>query len=114
MIIKEFNKKYRRQGGIKKLFKMKEDLETLKKIADQFGIGRESIRQWMIEFFKEPYDPRKERRKRKIELIENMIHKHGLKKIVDLYPGINRSYLKAAINDFKRQRNKRISQKKRN
>lgn len=99
MTIKQFNKKYKDQGGIKQLSKMREELETLKEIAKHFNVCVERIRQWTVEFFGEIYDPRYERRKRTIEVIKSLIKRHGVEKTRTLYPDINRSYLQEAIDN---------------
>ena len=99
MTIEDFNKKYKLQGGIKQLSTRRENLDTLKSISEHFEISIERVRQWMIEFFGEKYDPRYERRKRKIETIKNLIEKHGIEKAQVLCPGINRSYLRTAIHN---------------
>lgn len=98
MTIKDFNNKYTENGGIKQLSDMRENLVTLKDISEHFDVSIERVRQWMIDFFEERYDPRYERRKRTIEAIEKLIDKHGIKRTKDLYPGINKSYLQSAIN----------------
>lgn len=96
MKIKYFNKKYEEQGGIKQLSNMRENFETLKKIAEQFDVSVERVRQWMINFFGEKYDPRYKRREKTIKTVRDLIDKHGLEKTQELYPGINKSYLQAA------------------
>lgn len=97
MTIKQFNKKYKEQGGIKQLSNMRENLETLRSISGFFNVSSERVRQWMVEFFGEKYDPRCERRKKTIKAIKELIEKHGVEKTRALYPGINKSYLQSAI-----------------
>lgn len=101
MIISEFEKRYTSQGGIKQLSTMREECETLDSIAMHFGVSKERVRQWMTELFLEKYDPRYERRKRRIEAIESLIKKNGIEKTKELYPGINKHYLKSAIKNIK-------------
>jgi len=62
MNIKEFDKKYTSKGGIEKLANMRALLMPLKSIGSHFGVSRERVRQWMIEFFGEKYDVRPHRR----------------------------------------------------
>lgn len=100
MTIKQFNKKYKKQGGIKKLSDMRDGFETLKSLSKQFEVSKERIRQWMLLFFGEKYDPRYERRKHKVESIKSLIRKHGVEKTEKLYSGINRSYLQEAISNL--------------
>jgi len=107
MNIEEFNEKYKEQGGIKQLSSMRENLDTLKKISECFGVSGERARQWMIEFFEEKYDPRYKRRKKAIEAIKVLIDKYGLKKTRVLCQGTNKSYLKAAIDSFHQQKNEK-------
>jgi len=100
MTIQEFDKKYKKNGGIKQLTLMREKLETLEKISNKFGVCKERVRQWMTDLFDEKYDPRNERRKRKIEVIKKLIQKHGVEKTKALYSGLNKSYLKEAIKEL--------------
>ena len=64
----QFDKKYISCGGIKKLAEMREKLETINLIATVFRVSGERVRQWMEELFGEHYDPRKDRRKRRMKL----------------------------------------------
>lgn len=98
MMIKDFNNKYIENGGIKQLSDMRENLKSLKEISEHFSVSIERVRQWMVDFFGEKYDPRYERRKKTIRAIEKLINKHGIERTKDLYPGINKSYLQSAIN----------------
>jgi len=99
MTIKRFNEKYKDSGGIKQLSDMRDNFNTLKQISEQFKVSKERVRQWMVIFFEEKYDPRYERRKNKINAIRKLIENHGIEKTQALYPGINKSYLQAAINE---------------
>jgi len=73
MNLKQFEKKYSKVGGMNKLIEMRALLMPLKNIAETFGVSRERVRQWMLEFFGEKYDPRPDRRKRKQEILESGI-----------------------------------------
>lgn len=99
MTIKEFDKKYKEQGGIKQLSMMKDNFETLKKISECFKVSKERVRQWMIIFFGEKYDPRYERRENKIKAIKTLIEKYGIEKTKALCSGTNKDYLQIAINN---------------
>jgi hypothetical protein len=101
MTIKEFNNKYKLIGGIKQLSIMRENYESLDRIAFTFRVSKERARQWMVEFFGERYDPRTKRRERRIEAMKKVIKKHGVEKTKELYPGINRYYLREAIKQIK-------------
>lgn len=102
MTIEEFNDKYNEQGGIKILSDMRSALSTQKAISLHFGVSVERVRQWMIEFFGEIYDPREERKLMRVKSIENSIRKNGIEKTKLLYPEINRVYLKTAISNLKK------------
>lgn len=69
MTVDLFNKRYGEKGGIYKLLDMKSNLATLKQISEHFGVGKERVRQWMVDLTGEKYDPRFERRSRRIEEI---------------------------------------------
>jgi hypothetical protein len=97
MTIDKFNEIYGSKGGIGKLTEMKESLETLKSISINFGVSKERVKQWSVEMFHQKYDPRYERRDRKIEKIRELIKLHGVEKTKELYQGINKHYLKQAI-----------------
>jgi hypothetical protein len=70
MMVKEFNKEYKRQGGIQMLNEMRALRRPQREIANQFGVSGERVRQWMVEFFGAAYDPRYDRRN---AIIESMI-----------------------------------------
>ena len=102
MDIETFNSIYKKRGGIKQLSLMREKLESLDEISKRFGVCKERARQWMTELFDEQYDPRKERRRRKVEIVKDLIKKHGVEKTKCLYPGLNKEYLKEAIKNLKK------------
>jgi hypothetical protein len=111
MTTQQFNKKFKRQGGIKQLSNMRDGLCTLKSISEHFSVSKERVRQWMVLFFGEAYDPRMKRRERRIKSIELLVEKYGVKKTKDLYLGLNRRYLKEAlININHRNKTWKISQ----
>ena len=97
MDIETFNKTYKRKGGIKQLSLMRENLESLNEISKRFGVCKERARQWMTEIFHENYDPRNERKRKKVEILKELIQEHGVEKTKSLYPGINKGYLEEAI-----------------
>ena len=105
MNIEEFNKRYGDKGGIGALSEMRSNLETLEKIRLHFGVSRERIRQWMKEIFGEKYDPRKPRRERRINHIIDSIRKNGVDMTKEMMPGINKWYLKTAIETLKHETN---------
>ena len=61
MLIKQFQKKYGDRGGMTKLTELRSLYYSQQYIAGYFGVTRERIRQWMLEFFGSPYDPRPDR-----------------------------------------------------
>lgn len=64
MTVKEFNKTYGRKQGILMLTQMRSMAITQDNIAKHFGVTKERVRQWMLEFFGSEYDPRQERKER--------------------------------------------------
>ena len=62
MIVKDFETRYGRFGGMKKLTEMRSLYYTKKYIADHFEVSQERVRQWMLIFFGVPYEPQPERR----------------------------------------------------
>lgn len=66
MTIQEFDRKYGRMGGVKKLAEMRDDLCTHSAIAKHFGVSRAMIRLWMRDLFKIIYDPRPDRAEERI------------------------------------------------
>lgn len=70
MIVKTFNETYGDKGGMvilneMRALKMKQDV-----IANHFGVTKERVRQWLLEFFGKKYDPRYDRRN---SIIQSMI-----------------------------------------
>lgn len=100
MTVKEFNVKYQEKGGIIQLTNMRDNYATLLHIGTHFGVSKECIRLWMIDMFGIPYDPKIKRREKKVASLRELIRIHGLKKTRELYPGINRSYLKEAAKNL--------------
>jgi len=96
---KLFNKRYGEKGGINQLFKMKSQLCTLKEIGGHFGVGRERVRQWMLELIKDKYDPRIARRKKRIEEIKNML-KNTPSEDVQKLKMVNTYYFKEAMKEI--------------
>lgn len=62
MNIKDFDKKYKDKGGSQMLNRMRADLLPQKVISHHFKVSQERVRQWMMEMYKEKYDPRLERK----------------------------------------------------
>ena len=79
---KLFENKYGSKGGMKQLTKMRSSLSTQKAISLQFGVSRERVRQWMLEFFSDTYDPREKRRE---IIIESMMYFAKLNSKRDFY-----------------------------
>lgn len=71
MNIDKFEKKYQLYGGIKQLIKMRNSLSSQSEIAKHFRVSKERVRQWMVEMFNSNYDPRQERREKKIKEMVN-------------------------------------------
>ena len=61
----QFDQKFRSKDGIKKLYTMMENLDTLDSIAGYFGVSKERVRQWSVELFGKKYDPRDKRREKR-------------------------------------------------
>ncbi len=70
MNVREFDEKYKKFGGIKTLTKMRGTLATQEAIAIAYRVSKERVRQWMLEFFGDVYDPRPERKE---SIIQSMI-----------------------------------------
>jgi len=70
MQVKKFEEKYGTKGGIQKLTELRSLFFTQDYIAKQFGVSKERVRQWMLEFFGSRYDPRPDREE---AVIANMI-----------------------------------------
>ena len=62
MTVKEFEVKYGDKGGIQKLSELRSLFANQGYIASHFGVSRERVRQWMLEFFGNSYDPRMDRK----------------------------------------------------
>lgn len=62
MVVKEFEDKYKSKGGMKKLTEFRSLLVSQDQIATHFGVGKQRVRQWMLEFFGAVYDARPDRR----------------------------------------------------
>ena len=50
MTIQEFNKKYKRQGGLKRLKELLSEGATLKRVASQYKVSRPTVLHWASEF----------------------------------------------------------------
>ncbi len=74
MDIKEFDKKYAEVGGIKELSEMRALLMPQASIAKRFGVSKERVRQWMLEFFGRKYDPRPARKKVKERSLKTLMN----------------------------------------
>lgn len=70
MMLKTFNKEYKKKGGMIMLNEMRALKNTQDSIANHFGVTKERVRQWLLEFFGKEYDPRYDRRN---AIIESMI-----------------------------------------
>ena len=62
MTIQKFEEKYKDKGGIEKLTEMRALLFSQRHIANHFGVTRDRVRQWTIQFFGRTYDPRPEKK----------------------------------------------------
>ena len=100
MTIKHFESKYAEKGGFKKLVEMRENLSTLKQVSFEFSVSIERVRQWMKELFGIAYDPRMERKRKRIEAAKRMIEQYGLEETKVLHKNKNRYYLKKAIKEL--------------
>lgn len=65
MTKEQFDREYRSKGGIKQLYKMFDNLETLAFISLHFGVSRQRVAQWSLEIFGKAYDPRAKRREKR-------------------------------------------------
>lgn len=70
MMVKDFNKEYKKKGGMMMLNEMRALKQTQDTIANHFGVTKERVRQWLLEFFGKEYDPRYDRRN---AIIESMV-----------------------------------------
>lgn len=66
MNVKEFNTVYGRKQGMLMLTQMRSMDATQDSIANHFGVTKERVRQWMLEFFGVEYDPRVGRKERMV------------------------------------------------
>ena len=63
MIVKRFNNKYKNKvNGIMALTEMRALMYPIEHISSYFGVSRQAVKQWMVKFFGQKYDPRPERR----------------------------------------------------
>lgn len=60
MNVENFNSKYGEKGGIKKFTELRSLFFSTKYIAEHFGVSKERVKQWMLEFFGSVYDVRDE------------------------------------------------------
>lgn len=68
MTIKEFNQKYKKQGGYLALKQMVKEKRTLEFIAAHFGADDKQLASfWIRDIMKKKYDPRKHRKERVVE-----------------------------------------------
>ena len=97
MNIKKFNEKYQSKGGFAKLTELKQNLATLENIGKHFELSKERIKQLMIVFFGEAYDPRKDRRNNLIKAMLKFAETHTEKEFMDAFVNENGEYLKEAL-----------------
>lgn len=88
MEVKEFNKLYggRKQGMIM-LTQMRSMAYQQDAIANHFGVTKERVRQWMLEFFGSEYDPRIDRKDRMISNMEDFAKIHTEEEFREAYNG---------------------------
>lgn len=70
MIIKTFNKEYKKKGGMLMLNEMRALMRPQQEIANHFGVTSGRIVQWFEEFYGSGYDPRYDRR---TAIVESMV-----------------------------------------
>lgn len=87
MTVKEFNTTYGRKQGILMLTQMRSSSNTQDMIANHFGVSKERVRQWMIEFFGSEYDPRQDRKERMMNSMLDFARKNALEDFKEAYTG---------------------------
>ena len=92
MNISQFNEKYKDKGGFATLSEFKNNLETLLNIAKHFGVSKERAKQWMVEFYGENYDPRKERRESSIQVMLDFAKDHTEEEFNEAFSLHNEDY----------------------
>lgn len=110
MEVKEFNKLYggRKQGMIM-LTQMRATSQTQDVIANHFGVTKERIRQWMVEFFGSEYDPRIDRKIRMMASMEDFARIHTENEFVEAYNGSE--YFKEVLKECKKFFKKNVTKR---
>lgn len=106
MTKQEFDNKYRKNGGIKMLETMTKELQTLRSIANNFGVGREVVRRWCVELLGKTYDPRGQRAERAIKSMLEYCFMFGEHQCIETFRHGNKEYLKQALEIYKRKKYK--------
>lgn len=87
MTVKEFNETYGKKQGLLMLTQMRSLSNTQDMIANHFGVSKERVRQWMLEFFGSEYDPRQERRDRMMNSMIDFARNHEIEDFKEAYNG---------------------------
>lgn len=95
MTVKEFEDKYKEKGGMQKLTELRSLFYNQKYIATHFGVSRERVRQWMVEFFGSAYDPRMDRKEMIINSMVEFAHNNPKKDFDAAFRGTE--YYKEAL-----------------
>lgn len=102
MTVKEFNKLYggRKQGMIM-LTQMRSMAYPQDEIASHFGVVKERVRQWMVEFFGCEYDPRIDRRNKMMSCMLDFAKIHPIDEFYEAYRGSE--YYKEVLEECKKE-----------
>lgn len=97
LTLEKFNDKYGYRGGFAKLNEMIRELKTQNEICAHFKIGKETLRDWSRKFFGKQYDPRVERREKKVEILLNIMRTNSEKRCQWMLKHENREYYTEAL-----------------
>lgn len=93
----DFNQKYADKGGFSKLHEMITSEKTQEEIADYFGVTKEALRDWTISFFGERYDPRYDRREKRIDTLIEYMKTHSEQETKEAFRFENKEYYQEAL-----------------
>src|SRR3990167_1387811 len=99
MTISDFNREYKKQGGLVMLTEFRAGAMSESFIAEHYGVSKERVSQWFKEFFKEDYDPRPTRRQRIVEAMLAFASKSTEEEFKEAFKPSNKDYFVYALSE---------------
>lgn len=102
MLIIDFQLKYRDKGGVAKLTELRSLFYSQNYIAKHFGVTSKRVKQWMVEFFGNTYDPRSDREEAIISNMVEFARNNSRKDFNKAF--VNSSYYQRALQEISKEK----------